>query len=322
MKAYAANNPDAQIRQRSSAGGIFSLLAEQVISEGGVVYGAAFDTEWRVAHKRVDRLEELDTLRRSKYVFSRLDSSIKDALADLDAGRRVLFCSVPCQVAAMRKIVGNHPRLLLVEVVCHGAPQPDYWEKYLNEICAKHKRCIGDIADINFRDKRTGWKNYSFTLRFNDGKEFTQPHDDNLYMRAFLADLTLRKPCFDCRFKYPDGSQADITLGDLWGIVQIAPEIDNDLGTTLIVARTDRGLAALQATALAPASLREVDFATAARFNPALVSPARRPAAFAAFETALAASSARTPFLAVARRFASLPLSIRLKRLAHKLTRI
>ena len=43
LKVFAAKHPDDEIRMSSSSGGIFTLLAEQIIDEGGVVFGAKFN---------------------------------------------------------------------------------------------------------------------------------------------------------------------------------------------------------------------------------------------------------------------------------------
>ena len=220
------------------------MLAQDVLARGGAVYGAAFTPSWSVAHCRVDNINNLAELRGSKYVFSHIGKSIQLIADDLEAHRSVLFCGTPCQVAAVRKRFGDNPLLLLVEVVCHGAPSPEYWERYLSDLCKSLRKTSNQISRIDFRDKRTGWKNYSFTVEFSDGFTFTQPHDDNLYMRAFLRDFTLRDGCFRCPFKYPQGV-ADITIGDYWGISQLSPKIDNDLGTTIVIAHTCVGEAAV-----------------------------------------------------------------------------
>lgn len=281
MKIFAAHNPDSEIRRLSSSGGVFSMLAERLLGEGGVVYGAAFDENWEVVHRRVTSLNGLAALRGSKYVFSNASTAYSDAHADLKAGRKVLFSGTPCQVAAMRKRAGENPDLLLVEIVCHGAPQPDYWRRYLAELCASHGKTIADITSVNFRDKRTGWKNYSFTVRFTDGSEHSEIHGANIFMRGFLNNYTLRKPCFKCPFKYPDGSQADITLGDFWGIEKLKPTDDRTLekGISFIIGRTPKGQQAI------PVGISEsgFDFDTISRLNPALVHRASAPKDFEKF---------------------------------------
>lgn len=232
-------------------------------------------------------------------------------LPTLRQAGQVLFSGTPCQIAAMRRRAGENPRLILVEIVCHGAPAPEYWSAYLSELCKKLRRNVSDIASINFRDKRTGWKNYSFTVSFRDGKIFTQPHDDNLYMRAFLKDLTLREACFRCPFKHPAGSQADITLGDLWGISRLAPEIDNDQGTTLVIARQEyiQGL------------VSDADFVLddVAMHNPAIVSSADLPFNWQEFQV----KAKNGNILQVFKRYAARPLMqtlyLRLARVKNKL---
>lgn len=317
MKFFCAHNSDSDIRYNSSAGGVFSLLAEATISRGGVVYGAAFDKDWLVVHRRVESVKELSHLRKSKYLFSDFKSSLGCAVKDIESGNEVLFVGTPCQVAALRKLIGEHANLLLAEVVCHGAPRPEVWNRYLDELIAKLGRKRADIVGTDFRDKSTGWKNYSFTITFRDGRKFSQPHDENLYMRAFLADLTLRKACFSCPFKLPEGSRADVTLGDFWGISQLLPEIDNNLGTTLVIASTDKGIDAIGRLNIPeyPLILEEVG-----RFNPAIVSAPAIPSNLEAFDKQLISGSS---LISVMKKFAGRPLSqafrIKLARLYHQI---
>lgn len=304
MLITAAHNSDAEIRSASSAGGVFSILAGDIIARSGVVYGAAFDSEWKIIHRRVQTIAGLAALRGSKYAYSIIGSAIDDALTDLAAGRPVLFSGTPCQIAAMSRRAGNNPQLLLVEVVCHGAPEQRYWEQYLTELCAKQHRHVSQIESINFRDKSTGWKQYSLTIRFTDGKIFTQKHSDNLYMRAFLKDFTLREACFRCPFKYPDGTRADITLGDFWGIERLAPEIDNNQGTTIVIARTEKGIAATAALQ----GYRGLTLEEIAGSNPAIIRPATQNPLREQFNTA------STPnLLRKLHRFAGRPLRERLR---------
>lgn len=246
MKIFASHNSDAETRRQSSSGGIFSILANNILQQGGVVYGATFSPEWNVVHARIDRIEDLHDLRGSKYVYSHVGNAYTQARQDLDAGTKVLFSGTPCQVAAMKRLAPDAPNLLLVEIVCHGAPEPAYWDKYLTELLKKNHRQRQEVASINFRDKSTGWKNYSFSITFSNGTRYSQLHDDNPYMQLFLHDYTLREACYRCPFKLPDGSKADITIGDFWGISQLAPEIDNDLGTTIVIAHTPQGVEAIQ----------------------------------------------------------------------------
>lgn len=318
MIITSAHNPDSFIRNCSSSGGVFSMLAADIIGKSGIIYGAAFDNTWSIKHIRIDSIEGLASLRGSKYAFSEFTHSIGDVLHDLDSGKRVLFCGTPCQIAALRKQTGHNPRLLAVEIICHGTPKPEFWQQYLKELCSQKKRTIADIKRVCFRDKRTGWKDYSFTIEFNDGKVFTQRHDDNLYMRAFSHNLTLRDACFHCPFKYPQGSTADITLGDFWGITQLAPDIDNDLGTTIIIARTTVGENAISFIDCTKSYTIE----SIAKYNPAITTSACKPSERQHFIS----ETQTTPLIHVLKKYAKRPFSERiylsLARAKHNIFRI
>lgn len=301
MKIIATHNSEEEVRWQSSAGGVFSILAQEVLEADGVVYGSAFNSDWTVAHHRIEKLEELYRLRGSKYVFSRIGTCVKQAVSDLAAGRKVLFSGTPCQIAAVRKRCGDNPNLLLVEVVCHGAPEAKYWERYLKELCAKKRHTLSDIKGINFRDKKTGWKNYSFSITFIDGAVFSQLHDDNLYMRAFTHDFILREACFKCSFKYPEGSCADITIGDFWGITQLAPDIDNDNGTTVVIARTAKGESAVSSMNV----MATLNYKDVIKYNPAIMNSPERPSCHSEF--ILRASTSRS-LIRVIHHFAARPL--------------
>ena len=137
LQVYAANNPNEEIRMQSSSGGVFTLLAETIIQEGGVVFGARFNDDWEVIHDYTETKEELAAFRGSKYVQSRIGDSYCQAEQFLKKGRKVLFTGTPCQIAGLnlflRKEYGN---LLTVDFICHGVPSPGVWKSYLEELIA------------------------------------------------------------------------------------------------------------------------------------------------------------------------------------------
>lgn len=315
MIASTYNNPDKGIRYLSSAGGFFSYLAERILWEGGVVYGAAFNQSWGIEHKRITETKELDSLRRSKYVFSNLGESISRISRDLEENKTVLFVSVPCQVAAVRKKFGEHPNLILMEVVCHGAPEPGYWRDYLSAVCKKLKRSVNDISNINFRDKRSGWKNYSLTISFIDGFEFSQPHDSNPYMRAFLRDYTLREACHNCKFKYPDGSKADLTIGDFWGIEHIVPTLNNDEGTTIVISPTSKGKEISESIQ----NTDKIELSRIIKYNPAITNSANKPKDLEGFKRHYTDGA---DVIKIFNRYTKEPLLIRTKRTIRRLIKV
>lgn len=147
IKVYAAINKDEVIRMQSSSGGIFTLLAEKVIREGGVVFGAAFDENWEVQHTYVETIKDLAKLRTSKYVQSRMEDNYQRAKAFLKQGRKVMFTGTSCQIAGLKHFLRkDYDNLLAVDVICHGVPSPMVWRDYLLEI---QKAPLGASAGKN-----------------------------------------------------------------------------------------------------------------------------------------------------------------------------
>jgi len=258
-RAYAVQNLDSTVRASSSSGGVFSVLAEHIISEGGVVFGAAFDGNWNVHHVAARTGEELKILRGSKYVQSTIGNSYIEAERELKAGRKVLFSGTPCQIAGLGTFLRKrYNTLTTVDVVCHGVPSPAVWSAYINSF-VRSKSVPGkntvlsslndsrQISGVSFRDKRTGWQKYGFSVYSSDQREVKNtvfPSNSklihystvlsNIFMRGFLQNLYLRPSCYHCRFRcFQSGS--DITLADLWGVMRVAPQFDDDKGTSLVL---------------------------------------------------------------------------------------
>ena len=264
LNVYAAINPNEEIRKESSSGGIFTLLAEKVILENGVVFGARFDENWEVRHDYTETIEGLAAFRGSKYVQSRIEDNYLKAEKFLKEGRKVLFSGTPCQIAGLKKFLKKgYDNLLTVDFICHGVPSPKVWRMYLDETCkililqngkksatspstSKDKKCY--IKAINFRDKTLGWKKYSFFLKLDpafiqDGKntkELLEPFSKNIFMKAFLLNIILRPSCYRCPSK-KGKANSDITIADYWNIQQVLPKIDDDKGISLVLTNTPEG---------------------------------------------------------------------------------
>ena len=137
----------------------------------------------------------------------------------------------------------SYDRLLTMDVLCHGVPSPKIWEQYRKD---QEERVGSKIRSVRFRDKRSGWKQYSVTLRFENGRTCSRRFPEDAFMNLFLGDICLRPSCYDCRFKtFPRAS--DLTVGDCWGIDAVMPEMDDDTGTSVILVHTDKGQAVLDA---------------------------------------------------------------------------
>ena len=238
VHAWAAYCKEDKIRLASSSGGIFSLLAEEILEEGGVVFGAAFDGQMMVHHVAVESVRDLERLRGSKYLQSRIENSYADVKAYLAADRKVLFSGTACQIAGLLHFLGHpHENLWTVDVLCHGVPTPALWKNYLAE---RKKTFKMPVRQISFRDKSQGWKKYQMAWKVEGGEIYRQPASRNPYMRLFLSNICLRPSCYDCHFKgFPRVS--DLTLGDCWGVEQHSPEMDDDKGTSVVIVNTEKG---------------------------------------------------------------------------------
>lgn len=240
LKVLAAINTDEEIRLKSSSGGIFHSLAKTTIDEGGVVFGARFDENWQVIIDYAENMKGVEAFMGSKYVQARIENAYKKTKIFLNEGRKVLFSGTPCQVAGLHKFLRkDYENLLTVDIICHGTPSPKVWDKYLNETVSEVKR----INSVEFRNKKKGWKNFSFNLQYNSNDNsitLSSPFRENMFMKAFLRDIILRPSCYKCRAK-ECRSQSDITIADFWGIQKIHPEMDDDKGTGVIFVNTKKG---------------------------------------------------------------------------------
>lgn len=271
---YASMNKDEAVRMQSSSGGIFTMLAEAVLAEGGVVFGVKFADDWSVEHAYTETRDGLAAFRGSKYVQSRVGTAYADALRFLKAGRKVLFSGTSCQIAGLRRFLRkDYEGLIAVEVVCHGVPSPMVWRSYLEHLKSGAHSALGKnsvapvsvqdvrILDVNFRDKKEGWQKYGFSLRMtsaskaeqntvfssvNEKKTTTEDVclfdvcSKNLYMRLFLSDISLRPSCYACKAK-SGASGADIALADFWNINKRYADWNDDRGASLVLVYTERG---------------------------------------------------------------------------------
>ena len=236
LNVYAAINPNEEIRMQSSSGGIFSMLAESIIDDGGVVFGVRFDRNWEVVHDFTDTKDGLSAFRGSKYLQSRIGESYKQVLDFLKQGRKVLFSGTGCQVAGLKKFLRrDYDNLLSIEILCHSVPSPLVWRRYLKEVSGGQ-----EVINVNFRDKKSGWSNYAYSIVINHkGGMYTEPAS-GLYMKGLTSNLTTRPSCSHCPSRFGK-SGADIVLGDCWGIWNLKPEMDDNKGISIVETFSPKG---------------------------------------------------------------------------------
>lgn len=246
---YAARAND-EIRAKSSSGGVFTLLAEEILDRGGCVCGAAFDENMILRHIIVDNKEDLERLKGSKYVQSSIGTAYRGVKEILDSGREVLFTGTPCQVAGLYAYLDKeYNNLYTMDLVCHGVPSQKIFSQYLDELRGDRK-----IKDVKFRDKSNGWRADLITVTYENGEKYIgrTPSVPNLkgapvpelegdtYEIGFQKNVFLRKSCDNCQFcKFP--RQGDITAGDFWGITKIDASQNDQKGTSMLFINNAHG---------------------------------------------------------------------------------
>ena len=243
--AYAVWHKDETVRKTSSSGGAFYAMGNAILKQGGVVFGAAFDDDFQVKHKCCESTDELAKLQGSKYVQSNMENAYKMVSSVLAEKRSVLFSGTPCQIAALKQYLNSDSeRLFTVECICHGVPSPGLWDSYIRY---REDEVDDKLLRVSFRDKTEGWKNFSLSMTFDNGKNYRENVGEDPYLRFFVQGYSLRDSCSLCPFKNMHRS-ADITMADFWNVTEILPDIqDDNKGVSLILIQSDKGRQLLHA---------------------------------------------------------------------------
>lgn len=225
---------DDEIRAKSSSGGAFSVIAHEIFQRGGVVCGAAFDENWTVKHIIIDKENEINKLRGSKYVQSFISEDLYRKLKTyLETEHWVLFTGTPCQVAGFKAFLKkDYEKLLLVDLICSKVPPKKVFDKFLQDNFNK-----SEIKDIKFRDKSNGWT--CSASRVTTTNNTTTQHS---WFRMFLNSLSMNDSCVNCKYMSIDRI-GDITIGDFWRIANFSKDLDDNKGTSLILTNTNKGKA-------------------------------------------------------------------------------
>lgn len=233
---------DAEKLLQSTSGGLFAGLAERVLEDGGVVFGAAYDEELNVVQTVVESEGDLWRLKGSKYVESQTGDSFKKARELLESGRKVFYSGTPCQIAGLKKYLAKeYENLFTADLICHGVPSQKLWRKYLEWLGG---RTGGRIIYYGFRDKDVGgWSCGGKTKTKTKTKTIDGSCDP--YYASFLRGDTYRESCYSCPFSSMN-RPGDVTLGDFWGIEKFHPEIDRTKGVSCVIVNSWKGMKLLE----------------------------------------------------------------------------
>lgn len=243
FSAYMGRAKSTDLISKSSSGGIFSVLAESVLAQGGVVYGAIYNFKAeRLEHVSTDDYP-LENMRKSKYMESFVGDAFREVKNNLRKGRKVLFCGTPCQIIGLKKYLGkdaDNANLLSVDFICHGVQSNSHFTDYKHYVERRYK---SSIVHVDFRPKNHGWRTSNILFRFANGKTVDIPWRQSLYYAAFQNNMGLRKSCYRC--DRISKHESDITIGDFWGILTFRPEADDNQGISVIIVNSLCGNKAL-----------------------------------------------------------------------------
>lgn len=254
---------DMKTIQVSSSGGAFTILADYVFGKGGYVCGAAFDVDFHgVSLVMISNPDELGRLRGSKYVYSKPGHIYEQVKEKLEKGSYVLFSGTPCQVAALRNVLGReYDRLLLVDILCGGVPSEKIFSKYMDEISLGKK-----VVSVRFRPKEYGWSYSGIETVFSDGSKHMIHSVQDPYLRGFLNWLYVGNACASCQFA-PPARQGDISIGDFWNLDRYEEGLKFSDGVNCLLLNTEKAEKIFHVISKNFALKRKIPLSFLKRFN-------------------------------------------------------
>lgn len=249
-ETYAAASNNDETLKKVASGGIFSILAEMVIEEDGVVFGATLEhknEELVPMHIAIESKDELYKLQGSKYVQSAIGTTYQEAKNYLNANRKVLFSGTPCQIAGLKSYLGKqYDNLITLDIICHGVPNTKWFHDYIKVL---EKQLNGKVYDFAFRDKSRG-QGMNARINYYDSKNNKKVvyKDGHLisFFHYFLQMETYRENCYSCPYAGPK-RVSDITIGDYWGVYNVHANemknsnMSNSKGVSCVLINTGKG---------------------------------------------------------------------------------
>lgn len=270
VEVYACYNTNKEVRLSSSSGAVFSLLADYIFEQQGIIYGVSMSEDcYSAEFIAVTNRSGLTKLRGSKYLQAKVGDTFKKVKVELQAGKLVLFTGTGCQVNGLKNFLGkDYDNLICMDVICHGAPSPALWRKYAQY---QEKKMQGKLKSINFRCKDESWTDYGMkeiykSIPSEETKKLYISKDKDAYMQMFLRDYCLRPSCYECTAKMV--KMSDLTIADFWGINDVAPDMNDGMGTSLVLIRTEKGKDIFEKIS-GSMRLKEVSYEDGVRGNPA-----------------------------------------------------
>lgn len=255
LKALAAANKNEDMLKKAASGGIFSSVAEMILEENGIVFGASMEQQDEVLtpkHISISDKKDLPKLQGSKYVQSFIGDTYAEAKQYLQEGRQVLFSGTPCQIAGLKAYLGReYDNLYTIDIICHGVPNAKWFQDYIKVL---ENKIQGKVYYYNFRDKSKG-QGMNAQIKYFDknGKDKVFYKDGHLtsFFHLFLKMNIYRDNCYECPYARKE-RVSDITIGDYWGVYEEHPEemkhsnMSNSKGVSCVLINTEKGANAFE----------------------------------------------------------------------------
>lgn len=213
----------------SSSGSIASTLYDCCFRSGFKVYGVKIDElTLEPVYSCANSEKDLELFRGSKYVSPNPKNIYNEIKNVLNAGEKVLFIGLPCNVAALKTTLQKlYNNLYTIDLVCHGTPPFEYFKQYVR---SKN----GDW--YSFRNK-TG---YCMQI-YKAGKPvYKKKGDYDYYLSSFLSGLISKESCYCCQFARPERI-SDITIGDFHGLPNNSALSGKKRNVSLVLTNTRKG---------------------------------------------------------------------------------
>lgn len=223
-------------RVTSTAGGAFSLFADYIIDNGGIVYAVGYDDNMVVCHKPCGCTDKLQEFRGSKYVQSTLNDTYSEIKKHLKQ-QAVLFVGTPCQVHGLKNYIGEDKNLYTIDLLCLGVSSPKLFAEWISYLNKKYKT---KVTYVSFRNKHYGYATPNVRVCFENAKEMDQKYDTRVHANLFFRHYNVRPSCYECEFREIN-RVSDFTIGDFTEIGSVDKSMDDDKGTTKLWVHTQKG---------------------------------------------------------------------------------
>lgn len=222
---YAAYSIDEEIRNyASTAGFIRTFLFDNINKFDGVISITDSDNYKKPELSLFKNCSELlKGISKSKY-FPVEFSKIRDILKR--SSGKYIIVGLPCHIAALKNAKRYfRAQFFTIELFCNGV----FSFKLLDKYCRNSQL---DVKALDFRDKITGWHDFSLTVVGKDNERKSTKASEDIFFLAQRNKIFTQESCLNCSYAY--NGTADIQVGDFWG----GKFSKDEKGINLVIART------------------------------------------------------------------------------------